>query len=299
MYMPRKKFELMKTRTGNYPIGFRYGGSEWQHNLSKLIEWAKASGLGVIDFGADGEQSAQKAVESGILVGSVDLLDWKNMICLDKDIRADAIARNRAYIEACAVSGPINHFLVMLPQDPSLSRLKNFGFMVESFNHLAPVLEANQARLVIEGWPGPGALCCTPEGYRAFFKECPSLAMGINYDASHLIRMGIDYLRFLQEFGRRVYHVHGKDTEIFTENLYEYGREQEATFAEPTRHGSYSWRYCIPGHGVNQWQQILRLLVMNSYKGCISVELEDSNFFGNTEAEQMGILAGARFLASC
>lgn len=46
--------------------------------------------------------------------------------------------------------------------------------MVESFGELVPVLEANDARLVIEGWPGPGALCCTPEGYRAAFKELPS-----------------------------------------------------------------------------------------------------------------------------
>lgn len=75
-----------------------------------------------------------------------------------------------------------------LPEDLGLPRAENFGYMVDSFSDLAPVMEQHQARLVIEGWPshfpwsGPGALCCTPEGYRAFFEQCPSPAMGVNYD---------------------------------------------------------------------------------------------------------------------
>ena len=41
--------------------------------------------------------------------------------------------------------------------------------------------------------------------------------MSANFDPSHLIRMGIDPLRFLEEFIDSVYHVHGKDTEILAE----------------------------------------------------------------------------------
>lgn len=289
----------MQTRTGNYPLGFRRGGGEWQKDLANLIEWATSNNLEVIDLGTDGDRSAKSVVEAGLRLGSVDLLDWQKMISADKGVRAEAIARNSDYIKACAVVGPLNHFLVMLPQEPALPRVENFGYMVESFSQLAPVLEANQARLVIEGWPGPGALCCTPESYRAFFKECPSPAMGINYDASHLIRMGIDYLRFLQEFGERVYHVHGKDAEILSESLYEYGHEQPATFAERIPYGGHSWRYTIPGHGINRWGQILRLLGEKGYKGCVSIELEDANFFRQAAAEQLGILQGARFLSGC
>lgn len=187
----------------------------------------------------------------------------------------------------------------MLPQDPSLARSENFGYMVESFSQLSSILEANDARLVIEGWPGPGALCCTPEGYRAFFKECSSPVFGINYDPSHLIRMGIDYLRFLQEFGGRVYHVHGKDTEILTESLYEYGHEQPATFAERVSYGGHSWRYTIPGHGLTRWGKIFNILQGQGYTGCVSIELEDANFHRQLAAEQLGILQGARFLSGC
>jgi sugar phosphate isomerase/epimerase len=185
----------------------------------------------------------------------------------------------------------------MLPEKPDLPRAENFGYMVESFRQLAPVLEENNARLVIEGWPGPGALCCTPEAYRAFFEQIPSPAMGVNYDPSHLVRMGIDYLRFLNEFGGRVYHVHGKDTELLAEGQYEYGTEQPATFAKPIHFGAFAWRYTIPGHGQVRWVAVMRTLQELGYQGCVSIELEDANFNGATESEQFGILQGARFLA--
>jgi sugar phosphate isomerase/epimerase len=193
----------------------------------------------------------------------------------------------------------VNHFLVMLPDDPMLPRADSFGYMVESFSALAPVLEQNNARIAIEGWPGPGALCCTPEGYRAFFTQVPSQAMGVNYDPSHLIRQGIDHLRFLREFATRVYHVHGKDTEILTENVYEYGTEQPPTFGKPLPYAGMTWRYTIPGHGVSRWVDIFRILQATGYEGCVSIELEDANFHRVPEAEQAGILNGASFLAGC
>jgi len=289
----------MKTRTGNFPIGFRRGWSDWQKDLEGLIAWALENDLEVIDLGRDGDQSAKLVVEAGLRVGSVDLPDVKGMISPDRARRAEAIARNADYIRACAACGPMNHFSAMLPEKPELPRAENFGYMVESFGELAPVFEEHDARFVIEGWPGPGALGCTPEGFRAFFKEVPSSAMGINYDPSHLIRMGIDPLRFLREFGDRVYHMHGKDTELLAENLYEYGSEQPPTFAQKFRYGAMHWRYTIPGHGVMRWGAAFRILADRAYTGCISIELEDADFNGTTEGEKLGILLGAQFLAGC
>ena len=289
----------MKTRTGKFPIGFRRGGGEWQKDLDNLLQWSKVNDLEAIDLGKDGDQLIHQVTETGLRVGSVDLRNWDGMISPDKTKRAEAVAENSDYIRACAVYGPINHFLVMLPEDPGLSRLENFGYMVKSFGELAPILEENDARIVIEGWPGPGALCCTPEGCRAFFREVPSPAMGVNYDPSHLVRMGIDPLRFLNEFGERIYHMHGKDTELLTGNLYEFGHEQPATFAKPIPYGSFSWRYTIPGHGVIRWGKIFHILTSMGYGGCVSIELEDANFMGVAEAEQSGILHGAIFLSGC
>jgi sugar phosphate isomerase/epimerase len=289
----------MKTRTGGFSLGFRRGGGDWQKDSQKLIAWMKENDAEVIDLRRDSDVAAKAFVDAGIRIGSVDLADDKGMISPDAGQRAEAIAKNADYVRACAAYGPMNHFVIMLPENPGLSRAENFGYLVESFGELVPVLEENDAHLVVEGWPGPGALCCTPEGYRALFRELPSEAMGINYDPSHLIRQGIDPIRFLREFGDRVFHVHGKDTELLSENLYEYGHEQPPTFGKPFRYGAMAWRYTIPGHGMMRWGAALGILESLGYAGCVSIELEDATFNGAEEMEKLGILQGIRFLHGC
>ncbi|MEK7476811.1 MAG: sugar phosphate isomerase/epimerase [Candidatus Coatesbacteria bacterium] len=289
----------MQTRTGGFGIGFRRGWSGWNKDLPGVIAYAKANGFEGIDVGRDGDAAGKTVAAAGLRVGSVDLAEWNAMLSPDAGKRKAAIEKNTAYVKACAVLGPVNHFLVMLPEDAAKPRSENFGYMVESFAALAPVLEAAKASLAIEGWPGPGALVCTPEGFRAFFKAVPSKAMGINFDPSHLIRMGIDPMRFLREFATQVVHVHGKDTALYADALYEFGHEQPATFGKGHGFGDRVWRYTIPGHGVMNWPEAFGVLAGAGYRGMVSIELEDENFNDRTETEQAGLLAGGRFLEGC
>ena len=289
----------MRTRTGNFSLGFRRGASDWQQDLGDLIAWALENDLEAVDLRRDGDRSGGRVIDAGLRVGSVDLPEWQGMLSPDRDHRDEAVARNTEYIAACAVSGPMNHFVVMLPEKPGLPRAENFEYMLDSFGRLVATFEQHGARLVVEGYPGAGALCCTPEGYRALFEALPSTSMGISYDPSHLIRMGIDPLRFLREFGDRVFHVHGKDTELLVENLYEFGNEQSPTFAEKIRYGSLHWRYTIPGQGVMRWGEAFRILEARGYTGCVSIELEDASFNGAENTEKLGILQGTRFLTGC
>jgi sugar phosphate isomerase/epimerase len=289
---------MLSTSTGGFAIGFRRGWSAWQQDLNGLSDWALESGLGVVDLGSDVVTSAPIVTAKGLKVGSGDLLHWSGLLSPDAGKRAEAVAANIAHIEAAAPLGVTNYFAVMLPEDPKRPRVENFGYMVESLNALTPVLEANNSHIVIEGWPGEGALCCTPEGYRAAFAECPSLAIGINFDPSHLIRMGIDALRFLQEFPERVFHVHGKDTEIFREMIYELGYEQPPTFAKGHGFGTATWRYTIPGHGEFPWKRGLKVLADAGYQGAVSIELEDEDYNTDETGEKIGLLAGANFLTT-
>jgi sugar phosphate isomerase/epimerase len=286
-----------KTRTGGFTIGFRRGWSDWQKDLPAVIKFAKDLGFGAIDVGGDGDKAGKAVVEAGLRIGSVDLGDWGGMISPDKGKRKAAVAKNKDYVKACSAIGVVNHFVVMLPEKPDLKRGENFKFMVESFSELAPAMEKAKARLVIEGWPGPGALCCNPYEYREFFKAVPSKAMGINFDPSHLIRMGIDPIRFLEEFKGRVYHVHGKDTELFPAALQEYGNLLPA----PKGHGfgEAVWRYTIPGHGVMSWIEGFKILKGAGYAGCVSIELEDENFNGSESGEKTGFSLGRAYLEGC
>jgi sugar phosphate isomerase/epimerase len=289
---------MLTTRTGGFGIGVRQGWTPWQKNVEGWLTWCKAGGLGVVDVGGDLE-ACHAAAKAGMRIGSADLLLWKNLISADAGVRADAVAKNVEFVTAAAKAGAKNFFCVMLPEKPEVSRAENFKYMVEGFGALAPTLEKLGACVVIEGWPGPGALCCTPEAYRAFFKELPSASMAVNYDPSHLVRMGIDPIRFLGEFAGRVKHVHGKDAEILAENVYEFGTEIGATFAKAVGFGGLTWRYSIPGHGQVRWHKAFWMLQEAGYTGAVSIELEDAHFNGTEEGEKKGILLGARYLEGC
>jgi sugar phosphate isomerase/epimerase len=123
--------------------------------------------------------------------------------------------------------------------------------------------------------------------------------LGLNYDPSHLLRMGIDPIRFLNEFSSRVFHVHGKDAAILAADLYEFGYEQPATFKPKPAFGASSWRYTLPGHGNANWKEIFSILAATGYKGAVSIELEDQNYNGSEAGEKRGFLASAQFLSEC
>jgi sugar phosphate isomerase/epimerase len=289
---------MLHTRTGAFPIGFRRGWSAWQKDLPGLVAWAKENGLGVVDLGGDGDTAGAAVTEAGLKIGSVDLRAWSGLITADETKREAAIAENNTYIAAAAAVGAKNFFTVLLPDDVVRSRRENLALAIEGLSAIVPALEAVDGHVVIEGWPGPGALACTPEGYRAVLDAIPSKAIGINYDPSHLIRMGIDPIRFLEEFKDRVFHVHGKDTEIFNEAVYEYGTEQEPTLFGGRGFGGPTWRYTIPGHGEMRWTRAFEILAANGYQGAVSIELEDLHFNTDEAGEKAGLLAGAHFLAA-
>lgn len=287
-----------RTRRGGFPIGFRRPFA-WTSDLPGVLAWAKQERFEVIDIGRDGVGEGPQVVAAGLRLGSVDLVEWEGLLSADMGRRGAAVERCNAYVEACGKLGPLNHFAVMLPENPGLSRRENFGHMVAGLSALVPALESNQASLVIEGWPGPGALCCAPEGFRALFEQVPSPSMAVNYDPSHLVRMGIDPIRFLAEFAGRVRHVHAKDTELVADRLYEFGSEQPPTFADEMGFGGGTWRYTIPGHGVVSWSEVFGLLERAGYAGCVSIELEDRDFNGSRETEELGLTLSRDFLEGC
>ncbi len=292
-----------KTFTGDFPIGFRRVGSEWQKNPEALARWAVENRFGFVDVGkSDAAAHLTTLAQAGLRPGSADLLDgngYRAMIAPDSAARQEAIAATHAHIEACAAVGASIFFTVTIPGDKLLPRKQNFEYLVESYAALIPALERSDSRVVIEGWPGPGAVCCTPETYRAFFREVGSDRFGVNYDPSHLLRMGIDPLRFLKEFAGRVYHVHAKDTAVSSEELYEFGHEQPATFAKGHGWGGTGWRYTLPGHGLTDWIETFRVLRDTGFSGLVSIELEDENFNGTEAGEQRGLSKSREFLEGC
>jgi sugar phosphate isomerase/epimerase len=165
---------------------------------------------------------------------------------------------------------------------------------------------------VLEGWPGPDplypALGVTPETVRAMLAVDAARGAGalkLNYDPSHLARLGVDHLRFLAEFGPHVRHAHGKDTAFNADCLYETGnlmaslpREVEGSAARKNPGwGEGWWRYCVPGDGVVDWANVAAGLTHNGLTEIISVELEDFRYNVSLEGEKKGLKRSFAYLS--
>jgi sugar phosphate isomerase/epimerase len=289
----------MGTRTGNFPIGFRRGWSDWQKkSVKNLADWAKANGFDLLDLMNVTPEDLRMLRDVGVRIGSVDLLDFGNLMNSDAGKRKELIAKNVDYIKQLGPAGVKVFFTCIIPGDVAKKRSENYSLAIETFTPIAHACAEVGASLAIEGWPGSGPhfanLCCTPETYRAFIKDI-GRGVGINYDPSHLIRLGVDHMRFLGEFLPHVKHVHAKDTELDADALYEFGTQGSA-FAKSHGFGEWTWRYTIPGHGVARWPEIFKMLKSAGYSGGVSVELEDENFNGSEEGEKAALLHSLNFL---
>ena len=291
----------MPTRTGNYPIGFRRAGVEWQKDLARLAKWSKQSGFDVIDFTHKSVGEDYKTLkDAGLSVGSVDLLDFGNVMANDSGKRKEVLEANLKYVKEAAANGGKAFFTCIIPGDATKKRAENYKLAVECFGPIAAACAESGAALAIEGWPGGtphlANICCTPETVRQFIKDVGRGA-GLNYDPSHLIRLGVDHIRFLKEFAPHVKHVHAKDTDIDQDALYEFGT-MSAAFATPHRWGEWTWRYTLPGHGIARWGESFKILKAAGYKGAVSVELEDENFNGSEEGEKKALEMSIAYLRS-
>jgi hypothetical protein len=145
----------MTTRSG-FPIGFRRGWSDWQKNdLSALAAWAKQSGFDALDLTRATVEDIRAITSAGLRVGSVDLLDFGNLMHNDVGKRKELIAQNVAYVKEIAATGATkNFFTVVIPGDPAKKRSENYALMLETYGPIAEACKAAGASLAVEGWPG-------------------------------------------------------------------------------------------------------------------------------------------------
>ncbi len=288
----------MPTRTGSFAIGFRRGRGGWYDDLPGVLAWAVQNKFQSIDLTLGTQEAVHAVRASGLRLGSVDLLQMGEITHCDAGKRKAIVAANVEYVKSLAASG-VNIFFTVVGGDPNLKRAENYRIAVESFAPIAEAAANSGATIAVEGYPGGAPhfamLCTTPETCRCFLKDLPR-GVSLNYDPSHLIRLGVDHLRFLKEFIENIAHVHAKDTALFPEAAYEFGLYQPSAFTPSHGFGAQVWRYSIPGHGIARWTEIFRTLLENHYRGLVSIELEDENFNGTEPGEKEGFLRSLEFL---
>lgn len=271
-------------------IGFRIPGALGRLPLSELAAWAKAEGFAAIDLGSPDAERVSAVRGAGLEVGTIDLSGTREMLSPDPAVRAQGIAAATANLEAMGALGARKAFCTFFPVDPDQSRKTSFENWCLSFPEIGKVAAAHGIRFAVEGWPGPkeSALGVTPETLRAMFAADPTGTLGINYDPSHLIRVGVDHRRFLREFADKVVHAHGKDTRLDPEGAYLYGH-LGPSMDQVVGWGGGDWRYCIPGEGDADWTWICAELDRVGYAGHICVELEDYRYCMTVDGEKEGL----------
>jgi sugar phosphate isomerase/epimerase len=106
---------------------------------------------------------------------------------------------------------------------------------------------------------------------------------GFNYDPSHLGYQGVDYVKFIREFGDRIFHAHVKDV------WWGHGDGTVGVFGGHTNFGDArrQWDFRSPGRGDIRFEDIIVALNDVGYRGPLSVEWEDvrmDRVHGATEA---------------
>lgn len=180
---------------------------------------------------------------------------------------------------------------------------ENFDEFEKVFTDLVSYAENKDIKLMIEncdmrGWqyPGiPGTISYTPELWEEMFKRVPSKSFGLNFDPSHLIPQFIDYVKACEDFKDRIFHVHAKDAEIYTDRLNKYGINDRQLNKDGKDNYGY-WRYRMPSLGQVDWEKLIKILKNSGYDGVISTEHEDPLYEGSEEKIKEGLCIGIRHL---
>jgi sugar phosphate isomerase/epimerase len=94
---------------------------------------------------------------------------------------------------------------------------------------------------------------------------------GFNYDPSHLGYQGVDYVKFIRTFGKRIFHAHMKDV------WWGHGDGSVGVFGGHTNFGDARrfWDFRSVGRGDINFEEIIVALNDINYQGPLSVEWED------------------------
>lgn len=207
---------------------------------------------------------------------------YPNAMDPDPAKRAAAVGHLKALIKASAKLG-VNLVTTFIGRDQYKTADENIELFKEIWPPIVRLAEEEGVRIGIENcpmlfgpdqWPGGQNLMCTPAIYRKLFEICSSPNFGLNFDPSHYVWQGLDYIQTVYEFKDRLFHIHFKDIKLYPEKL-----KQCGVLAYPLDYMSPK----IPGLGDVDWSAFISALHDVRYCGDAVIEVEDKAFEGSRE----------------
>ena len=199
-------------------------------------------------------------------------------------------------IRASAKLG-VNRVTTFIGRDQTLTIEENLQKMVPVWQPILALAEELNVQIGIENcpmlfgpdqWPGGQNLMTTPAIWRKVFELLPSPMLGLNYDPSHFVWQGLDYIRPLYEFKDKIFHVHCKDIKVYPDKLAQVG------------HMAYPLDYMspkLPGLGDVDWGKYISALTDIGYDSYTCIEVEDKAFEGSREAILNSLRLSHRYMS--
>ncbi len=161
------------------------------------------------------------------------------------------------------------------------------GLVEFAAEHNVRIAIENCPMLWADTWPGGSNLPHSPALVQRMFEAVPDGNFGLNFDPSHLVWQQIDYVRFVYDFGDRIFHVHAKDMAIDEEMFYQDG----------ILGCGFRWQIPrLPGQGLVDWQELVAALYDVGYDFVLSIEHEDANWEATEELIKRGFLLAKKTL---
>jgi sugar phosphate isomerase/epimerase len=120
----------------------------------------------------------------------------------------------------------------------------------------------------------PGFVVYSPETLLKL-RTITGPVLGCNYDPSHMFWQGIDPIQAIRILGDSIFHVHAKDTQLYTANLSRAGVLDTKKYTDE-RNRSWIFRTVGYGHTQGWWKEFISTLRMYAYDYVLSIEHEDS-----------------------
>jgi sugar phosphate isomerase/epimerase len=262
--------------------------------FGELCRFAADNGFGAIDVPPDNLAGAETARKAGLEVASTGGIGTLFVAEAEREKTArDAIQKVEAAANAGIKIVQLGHGRIPDGDDEAI--------LASAKAVLGPVAaraEQLGVKLVYENYAAGGRnFMISPHNWRRVFDAVPSSAVGLCFDPSHLVGLGIDWHRALHEFGSRVHYAHAKDTELYPEDLYQVGY-LGPNFGRRDLNGRGWWRFTLPGFGVVDWGRYVGGLREVGYDWVLSVEHEDDAYGFRTDIKRAleGLKVTARYL---
>ena len=220
---------------------------------------------------------------------------YPNPLAPDEAEANTACTHIKKVIEATALLG-IKQMNTFVGRDYTKTIDENWPRFLVTWKPLVEFAESLGVRIGIENcpmsfgrdeWPGGKNLAISPAIWRRMFADIQNSNFGLNFDPSHFPWQMMDYLKPLNEFSKRIFHVHAKDVRVDRDRIDEVG-----ILAYPKEYHVPK----LPGMGEVNWGKFFSVLGDVGYDGPVCVEVEDRAYEGSLVSRRAALTQSHTFL---